>query len=309
MSAPALELEAWADEHDQIPLAFLLHPDVTRGSQLAERTVRSMLEKKKLALDASVSCADFAKMAARVQRRDSIMMEVPAAGDISPEAYAEKVAIAAFNQLVSAPRWREDLQPTEFSDWLVCGSAEHAADIATLRKLRVRAVLNCAPSACRDEELESRYSAEGIVYGEVDAYDWEGYPLFELHLAAAKAFCDEHSPKAPVGFRDRVLLHCESGVEQSAALSLALLMVKQRQPLLAVVRAAWERRPYILATNASFREQLVRLALARGLLLEADDVAYQGNYPDSTPSEGAADEFVPKLERNPTWIKEMSGTI
>ena len=37
------------------------------------------------------------------------------------------------------------------------------------------------------------YEEYGIAYSEVDAEDWDGYPLIELHLMKANEFIDEHA--------------------------------------------------------------------------------------------------------------------
>jgi len=115
----------------------------------------------------------------------------------------------------------------------------------------VTGVLNVAPGAC-DDPVHA-YAVHGIVYGEHDAEDFEGYPLLEIHLAAVNAFMAEHTS-------GRVLLHCFAGVNRSAALAIAVMTQREPQrPLLSIVQECFERRPFILS-NKSFRRQLLRHA-------------------------------------------------
>ena len=62
----------------------------------------------------------------------------------------------------------------------------------------------------------------------------------------------------------RTLIHCFAGVNRSAALAIAVLMLRERRPLLDVARECFEARPFILS-NETFRDQLVRLAIEHGL--------------------------------------------
>jgi len=64
-----------------------------------------------------------------------------------------------------------------------------------------------------------------------------------------------------------VLVHCALGINRSAAVCVAYVMVDRRMPLLAVTRLIKDRRRIALA-NKAFQRQLVRFARARGLLGE-----------------------------------------
>ena len=156
-------------------------------------------------------------------------------------------------RLVKDPKWRADEQPAAFTESIFVGSARHAEDLSTLRSLGVTAVLNLAPGACDDPE--DLFEDNGIAYLELDAEDFVGYPLFEMHLEAATAFVEQLC--LPLG--GKVLIHCFAGVNRSAAIAVAIIMLSGRKPLYEVVQACFERRPFILS-NASFRQQLVQLA-------------------------------------------------
>jgi protein-tyrosine phosphatase len=99
-----------------------------------------------------------------------------------------------------------------------------------------------------------------MAYEECDAEDFDGYPLLECHLPAASAFVEAQRKAGGT-----TLIHCFAGVNRSAALAIAVLMLREKQPLLKVAAAVFEERPFILS-NLTFRAQLVQLAAERGLL-------------------------------------------
>jgi len=63
------------------------------------------------------------------------------------------------------------------------------------------------------------------------------------------------------------LVHCALGINRSAAVCVAYIMVDRRLPLLAVTRLIKDRRRIVLA-NKAFQRQLVGFARAHGLLGE-----------------------------------------
>jgi hypothetical protein len=71
------------------------------------------------------------------------------------------------------------------------------------------------------------------------------------------------------------LVHCWAGINRSAAVAVALLMLLERCPLLSAIAAVVRVRGLVLQ-NKSFRLQLVRLAKSEGLLgpplNEANDI-------------------------------------
>jgi len=62
-----------------------------------------------------------------------------------------------------------------------------------------------------------------------------------------------------------VLVHCALGINRSAAVCVAYMMVDRRLPLLDVTRVIKDRRRVVLA-NRAFQRQLVGFARTRGLL-------------------------------------------
>jgi hypothetical protein len=56
-------------------------------------------------------------------------------------------------------------RPGDFGDGVYVGSAKHATEVHALQQLGIKAVINCAPRACKDPE--DAYAAAGIKYYEV----------------------------------------------------------------------------------------------------------------------------------------------
>jgi protein-tyrosine phosphatase len=116
-------------------------------------------------------------------------------------------------------------------------------------------VLNMAPSTCRAVS----YGA-GVKSLQIDADDYEGYPIIKKHLGPATRFIDEARE-----CEGRVVVHCFAGQNRSATVCCGYLMQHERCELLQAVTIMTSQRPHIL-DNASFRLELVRLAEKEGLL-------------------------------------------
>ena len=152
----------------------------------------------------------------------------------------------------------EDPAPARFGHNIFVGCAQHAHNVDLLKELGVTAVLNLAPKACADNE--SRYEDQGISYCALDAEDAPGYSLFDLHLEPAAAFLE--GVRTTDGL---ALVHCFAGVNRSAAIAIAFLMLSEKEQLEVIVKRCFAQRPWIL-TNASFRTQLCKLAGQHGLV-------------------------------------------
>jgi len=97
-------------------------------------------------------------------------------------------------------------------------------------------------------------------YMEIDANDIPDYPILMLHYSQARRFFDEARESG-----GRALVHCELGVNRSAALAVAYLVDSERLTLTQAVRQVRIDRPNVLR-NDGFRRQLVRFAADRCLL-------------------------------------------
>jgi hypothetical protein len=138
------------------------------------------------------------------------------------------------------------------------GSGAHAANLGMFDRLGVRAVLNLAPSVCRDPVDD--YKARGIAYLQLSAHDDQHFPLLDTFLKPASEFI---SSAHAVG--GAVLVHCMAGVNRSATIVVAYLMMRDRRNLLELFAECSAARPSILQ-NPSFQLQLCALAQRNGLL-------------------------------------------
>ena len=138
------------------------------------------------------------------------------------------------------------------------GNGAHAADIKLLARLGITAVLNAAPSVCKDPE--ALYKKHGIAYAKVDAQDDRTFRLLDKCLAPASVFISDMHAQGRA-----VLVHCMAGVNRSATLALAHLLKRDRRCLFQVAAECIAARPCILQ-NPSFQLQLCELAASEGLL-------------------------------------------
>ena len=145
---------------------------------------------------------------------------------------------------------------------LFVGSSDHASDVKLLKRLEIGAVLNCAPSACNDPTEE--YQRQSIAYLELDARDDREFQLLRECLAKAREFIEgSHADGRGV------LVHCTNGVNRSATLAIAHLLIRDRRCLFDLFRDCVRARPTIVK-NESFQHQLCALASRNALLYESD---------------------------------------
>jgi len=148
-----------------------------------------------------------------------------------------------------------DPSPALLAPGLYLGSMAHASDVPLMKRLGLTHVLDCA-----DREPIEAYDAAGVEHLLLGAQDNTSYPLLKTHSAQAAAFL---RPALDGG--GAVLIHCEQGINRSAAIAIAFLLEWRMEPLLDVVAHAFAARPIILQ-NQGFVTQLVEHAAALGLL-------------------------------------------
>jgi len=138
------------------------------------------------------------------------------------------------------------------------GGEKAALNVTALKDLGVVRVINCAPSQCKKVGPQL-FEDTGIVYSEIDADDAEDYPLLDKHHAQVLSTLESADGAG-------TLIHCFQGVNRSASLVVASLMVRDRMHLIEAVRTAHTARPIILQGNDGFLRQLILLAHKEGLL-------------------------------------------
>ena len=148
--------------------------------------------------------------------------------------------------------------PVAIAPGLLLGDKFCAWDTRKLVKVHgVTHILNCADASAKGPLNHSKL---GLHYMQLNALDDAAYDIIGRHLLEAAAFI--RSARRNAG---ACLIHCHAGVNRSAALMIAYLLLDERMPLLEAVHRCAEARGTIL-TNPSFRLQVARLASTEGLL-------------------------------------------
>eukprot|EP00667_Euglena_gracilis_P011980 EG_transcript_12274 len=150
----------------------------------------------------------------------------------------------------------------QVDDGLFLGSFLHADNTNELVRQKVTHVLNCAKPCCPNH-TSAYYAPHQIAVEALDATDCADYPILENHFDAAYDFLE--GAKASSN-KARCLIHCYQGLNRSATLCVAYLVVTKRMPLMNILSRVHAARPGILG-NVSFRRQLIEFAYANGLLM------------------------------------------
>ena len=155
--------------------------------------------------------------------------------------------------------------PSQLLPHLYIGSLRNAEDLNMLERLNISHVLNVAGTRTFDL-TKSPYPKEvGIKeYLMIPAEDHDSYNIVQ-HFFEANAFINRAKR---IG--GKALVHCNLGVNRCGALCAAYLLIEERLPLLEVVTFLKRKRAVVLC-NRGFRLQLLRYALARGLIEGADN--------------------------------------
>ena len=147
---------------------------------------------------------------------------------------------------------------------LYVGSGAHATEFKGLKRLDIKAVVNCAPSVCKTPK--DKYKQNGIAFLEIDARDDRSFPLLKECLSGCSQFITAQHAAG-----NAVLVHCMAGVNRSATLAVGHLLLKQKRNLFELFAECVAARPAILQ-NPSFQLQLSR-GSENGLLYEPDEAA------------------------------------
>ena len=147
-----------------------------------------------------------------------------------------------------APTTMDALLPHVF-----IGNIDNAESLWMLRRNRITHVLNCAGYKGPRSYEGSPYKGLDIDYKEIMADDTAVYDIGQ-HFAEAFDFLDK------VKFRRGcALVHCVQGVNRSAAICVAYLMMERNMKLLQAIRLIKRKRNVALC-NKGFLRQLLRFA-------------------------------------------------
>lgn len=168
---------------------------------------------------------------------------------------------------------------------LFLGSCKHATKSKVL-KFGFTHILNCASSS----SSSSRCGKGGLVEAEqlglssaghylaLDAQDSPTFPILKVFWEDAFTFLTKAQQNGGT-----TLIHCQAGVNRSAALAVAFVMVTTRMSLLQAVRHVFQQRPFIL-TNEFFHKELVEFAAQHNLLSPSSSLPSESTHLPSSPT-------------------------
>ena len=169
--------------------------------------------------------------------------------DFSPEInayYHEQIAPIIYNMTRKRSIGKE---ATRILDDIWLGDGLSAMDMEYLKKNEISCIINCA----ENNTLTNRdfYRGEWRYKG-INIEDSYGYDILDNHLDEFLEFMDEC-----IGAKQKVLVHCVAGINRSATLLIAYLVLRNKMDLVDAIRFCFNKRPIIL-TNVSFVKQLIK---------------------------------------------------
>eukprot|EP01083_Nonionella_stella_P036202 98809_1 len=139
-------------------------------------------------------------------------------------------------------------------DFLYLSDYQFAQDIDQLNAIGIDRILNCGGKGLEMEFARIRWP-QHFKRKVIHAVDADDYPIIDKHGKHAFKFilkCKKENKKC--------LVHCRSGVNRSAAIVVGYLIKHKHMKLLDAVRKVREKRQVPILSNATFNEQLVKLA-------------------------------------------------
>ncbi|CAE8601305.1 unnamed protein product [Polarella glacialis] len=165
----------------------------------------------------------------------------------------------AARKAVCVPQQPAEIAPCA-APGLFVGDLDDVQNVARLRELNIGFVLNLCPDNLTGHyaDLPSRLAKEGIKQLTWPAQDYWNFDI--ITEVVEKGACDF----IEFGLRSAgVLVNCWGGVNRSAAVAVAFLVLRRSVPLVDAVRKTMSRRGTVL-TKQSFRFLLVKAAMAAG---------------------------------------------
>ena len=164
----------------------------------------------------------------------------------------------------TTPNSTPSLFPTQSEENIYVGNGTSARAVSTLLTLGIGAVLNCAPSMCKDPVV--KYRKHDIRYFELDCHDNSNFNILNSKIYnAAKTFITQNQEEGR-----NVLIHCYAGMNRSATLAVAYIVEKEQKQLFEIFQECYEARHGIIS-NKSFQAQLLNFANQKNLLVSSQE--------------------------------------
>eukprot|EP00756_Hemistasia_phaeocysticola_P044736 Hpha_TRINITY_DN18525_c0_g1::TRINITY_DN18525_c0_g1_i1::g.195241::m.195241 len=191
-----------------------------------------------------------------------------------PEVDMDVARLIGFGGLDEA---HEDLAPWELGGRLWISTARAAA---CKKRLRDRCITHIVRVADDVDEKQVRAAQKlGIQLVHLALPDDQMTPILDQHLHRIRALY-----RSVLNSEGSLLIHCHAGVNRSATLCIALLMVECGVPLLPAVDLVAVKRGTAILNNLSFRRQLVDLGHALDMVdLAASEQSPNRDFPRQSP--------------------------
>lgn len=162
-------------------------------------------------------------------------------------------------EILEHQKLQENL-PVHIYGKVYVGSAASVQDLAKLKRLGIRRVLNMAGSMALKNSTILAYHKEGFDYKRITALDEDFYPLLEKDWKEAYDFI--HDPDQ----EGNVVVHCAAGMNRSVLVVAADYMLTNEIPVLETMHHIRKQRGNCALQNEYFQEQLVALARKYNML-------------------------------------------
>lgn len=184
-------------------------------------------------------------------------------------------------------------EPTMIASYVYLGTQFQGENIALLKRMRFKNVLNCAGTPDGDSPRRlraARYKDTGINYEELPLDD-KDYTEITGYFGQASSFIESCRSRC-----ENVLIFC-SGVSRSGAIALGYLL-KSGQTLLKAAQALKEDRR-LVCCNSGFLRQLVSYARVLGRLDMEPDACWAPKYMRKLDRFRIRNSFEPDYLRTP----------
>lgn len=143
-------------------------------------------------------------------------------------------------------------------DFLYLSDYEFGKDIDKMQEIGIERILNCGGKGLEMEFSRIKWP-KNFKRKVINAIDADGYPIIDKHGETAFKFinkCKKNNKK--------VLVHCRSGVNRSATIVVGYLIKHENINILDAINQVREKRQIPILSNATFNQQLLKLAIENG---------------------------------------------
>jgi protein-tyrosine phosphatase len=180
--------------------------------------------------------------------------------------------VRAVQDILEEEPWapKNNTLPVQLLPWLWLSDQHNTRKITKMSEMGITHVLTTnAMSKSQLESIRGKLNRAGLQHYAVRGHDEEGYDMIGNHwedcLAILRSVRESSQAKKKKESREQIVVHCAAGSNRSGLIACAAVMVRERRPVLEVVRDVKNLRGMLL-TNESFQRQLCQLAAREGLL-------------------------------------------